>query len=509
MATPFEEFVNRELPRRAALLTVEIAGYDGDPNDGGAPAILQNAPAGTQYQRGSGTFYRKRTAAPGMWNEDEGGESVTPARTTGNITLAVNGSSGSDDPTPTRPEIVTEGDHSSEPFETIQAAVDSVARDIFHSVIINVVAGDYAGFNIRGFNAGAGSFRVNGAQAQVTPTTGPATGTASSGSVNTLTLTGAGWTADDFVGKFCRIISGQGAGQHFIIATNTTDTLTFAARMSPAPNNTSVFEITEPTTRLISNDSYFYSGFHHGGCIGSFRVEDFHVEGPSYGVTQVWSNSILTLHRVTTKNCYYGFIGQESQKAAWNQIGSLGSYYHGIGYLAMAFAGNVSYDKGWLAINAGAGYDGVWVSNCKVAGCQGIYVKGCGNNGLGIWGGSDANFWYVTADNNVDGAWVSGSKAILNYFSASNNTKRGVATDYGGRIDLSGTIAGTGNGEWGANAGTGIDGLITLTSLPTLTGTLGDATVDGTAALTWATDFDEVNEYAYNIERGSRIVRAA
>jgi hypothetical protein len=64
----FELFVNTELPRRSAHLTVEITGYDADPNDVGAPAILKNAPKGTWYQRQSPDvlWYRKRiSGVPG------------------------------------------------------------------------------------------------------------------------------------------------------------------------------------------------------------------------------------------------------------------------------------------------------------------------------------------------------------------------------------------------------------------------------------------------------------
>lgn len=60
--TAFESFVNLELPRRSAHLTVGIAGYDGDPNDVGAPAILKNSPQGTWYQRETPAivWYRKQ-----------------------------------------------------------------------------------------------------------------------------------------------------------------------------------------------------------------------------------------------------------------------------------------------------------------------------------------------------------------------------------------------------------------------------------------------------------------
>jgi hypothetical protein len=64
----FEDFVNLELPRRRPLLTVAITGYDGDPNDGGAPDILKNAPVGSWYlQETPVTIYEKLTAGTATW----------------------------------------------------------------------------------------------------------------------------------------------------------------------------------------------------------------------------------------------------------------------------------------------------------------------------------------------------------------------------------------------------------------------------------------------------------
>lgn len=507
----FEDFVNLELPRRSALLTVENTGYDGDPNDGGAPSIFAGAPKGTWYLREtpSGIFYRKNPAS--VWEEGGGGGggSSNVRATTAALIFAVNGSTGSDAPSEDRPEGITGGDYSAFPFATIQAAVNAVPIFIQHSVTINVVqAGNYAGFSIGGFYTRGQTFAVNGLQAQVTPTSGPATGTASSGTSKSLTLTGAGWTVDNFQGKFCRIISGQGAGQRFIIATNTADTLYFAGRMSPVPNNTSVFEITEPKTIITSNAALFPSGFYHTSSLGYFSVSDFHIEGPSYGCVQLGTQSVLSLYRVTQKNGYYGFICQDSMKAAYNQIGSLASTNLGLGYLNVQMAGNTGYEKGWLILNAGAGADGLWFNGCNVGGCQGVFVKGCGNNGFRAYQ-SEVTLYYSQFDNNLDGVWCEGSRVFLYYTEANNNTKRGYASDYGGRLDLQGTIAGSGNGEWGVHAGVGVGGIVTATTLPTVTGTLGDATVDGVNALTWATDFATKNDYASFLPRQALIVRAA
>lgn len=66
--TAFEDFVNLELPRRSALLTEAITGYDGDPNLGAAPAIIQGAPLGTWfYEETLSKWWRKTSSTPGSW----------------------------------------------------------------------------------------------------------------------------------------------------------------------------------------------------------------------------------------------------------------------------------------------------------------------------------------------------------------------------------------------------------------------------------------------------------
>lgn len=100
----FEDFVNLELPRRSAFLTVAIAGFDGDPNSGGAPALLQGAPTGTWYLRETPVrvFYRKVNSGATDWiealSESEAGVSLV---TTGDMSIPVDYNDGSAvDPTP-------------------------------------------------------------------------------------------------------------------------------------------------------------------------------------------------------------------------------------------------------------------------------------------------------------------------------------------------------------------------------------------------------------------------
>lgn len=61
------------------------------------------------------------------------------------------------------------------------------------------------------------------------------TNTATGGSTTTLVRTGAGWTANQWVGRYCFLQSGPGAGQMARIVSNTTDTLTLIDAVQGGP----------------------------------------------------------------------------------------------------------------------------------------------------------------------------------------------------------------------------------------------------------------------------------
>lgn len=86
----FEDFVSLELPRRPVMLTAELCGYAGDPNDVGAPSIVQNSPKGTFYLRGSdNTLWKKNLATPGSWEQVASGGGGGGAQTSGDIDVTV------------------------------------------------------------------------------------------------------------------------------------------------------------------------------------------------------------------------------------------------------------------------------------------------------------------------------------------------------------------------------------------------------------------------------------
>jgi len=83
-----------------------------------------------------------------------------------------------------------------------------------------------------------------------------ASGTATSGSASTLVKTSAGWVVGAFKGFTVRITAGTGSGQRRLIASNTADTVVPdpLEPFSPAPNNTSVFQILEPKHLIVLSE---------------------------------------------------------------------------------------------------------------------------------------------------------------------------------------------------------------------------------------------------------------
>ncbi len=150
------------------------------------------------------------------------------AYSTANITLAV-ATTGSDSST-VRPDLIAGGDFSAYPFLTIQAAIDSLPKNLKHKVTIDVGVGNFAGAVLEGFTGSEvydpttkiplrGSIIIRGTTSLATLTTGPNTGfSAAGGSNNTITsitqnvmpLASADipWTVNDLKNKWVRLIAG-------------------------------------------------------------------------------------------------------------------------------------------------------------------------------------------------------------------------------------------------------------------------------------------------------------
>lgn len=251
----FEDFVNIELPRRSAFLTVEITGYDDDPNGGGAPAILTGAPKGTWYYRETpnGTSYRKNNL--GVW-EKASSELITQT----DMTVEVNYSTGFDPPSDTvfaqQSDIDAYG-----PIKHFMALLDALPPLIKHTVTVNLSGEDhyprssetYAAWELRGKLFIGGSLVLNGGlpstyisrDASLEDLVPTSTQTGSYDPY--MTFSGTPFDGYDLHGWFAVFDTGQVT----IIHDHDGYNLYFIDELSPTPSSVTV---ARPSTRLLNDD---------------------------------------------------------------------------------------------------------------------------------------------------------------------------------------------------------------------------------------------------------------
>lgn len=148
---------------------------------------------------------------------------------------------------------------------TIQGAMNKIPFLVNHPVTVDIAAGSYAGFLLMNHSfaptdttTGAYISIRGAAQTNVTPASGSATGTIASVATDAVgfhvvTVTAAGWTVNDFSGRFLSLTGGTGSGQVLPIISNTATTITVAGTFSPAPVGASTtFAVTSPSVLLTS-----------------------------------------------------------------------------------------------------------------------------------------------------------------------------------------------------------------------------------------------------------------
>lgn len=195
-----------------------------------------------------------------------GGVATTDARlgamATADIILTVT-TAGSDSD-PARPGFITGGDYSAYPYRQIQAAIDDCARQLVNeTVLIEVGAGDFDGFAVRGFVGPSTAVAVRGTWSLATLTTGPNSFTANTGtSATALKRTGGvGWTTNNLRGKFVKVTSGAGYSNALVnegigvIISNDADTAVIGGYGIFGLDNTSVVQIVNPGTRIATGSA--------------------------------------------------------------------------------------------------------------------------------------------------------------------------------------------------------------------------------------------------------------
>lgn len=324
--TAFEDFVNLELPRRPALLLSSdpAVAYDGNPNDGGAPAILNNAPAGTSYLRTpSSRFYRKDSL--GFWLEDN-------ALMSGRVTLYVDPVGGSDDNPGTE----------ALPLQTIYAA--TLRQNPAGINLIILEDGDHALTDI--YAQEGNDFSTKEAQLlfsskgtvlrgrnRTTVQSITITSWTDPGGVPTVANVSEALTPDALIGTMMYVETFPGFFQAFIVIDNDASSVTFALTSTANGGflnvnttiGTGVFNLEVPSARVISsatNNTFFTNRLFYGGDV-TFEQVDFDMaanggfRGPtSRGQGSVaafnfcrftggWSTAIEDAGSLTVTGCYF------------------------------------------------------------------------------------------------------------------------------------------------------------------------------------------------------------
>lgn len=284
--TAFEDFLQLELPRRSALLTLGITGYDGDPNDGGAPSIIQNAPFGTWFREETLARWWRKTET--VWEQQNVGGGPTGPQTIPEVGIAtqedmtwtVDYATGTSPPDGTVVTTQAEFTALGAPLKYVQDVARIRPMYIDHVVDVQILAGDqyarpgtlsplgailydYAPLFVShvspGFKIGAPfpySFPGIYFTGATTDLDASVAGTLIVGDGESTFQRSAGsWTLGALAGKRIEVLSGVGAGTKALIIDNTLDTLTLQTEASGSSGAATIRTYEHATTLIPRQDS--------------------------------------------------------------------------------------------------------------------------------------------------------------------------------------------------------------------------------------------------------------
>ena len=433
---------------------------------------------------------------------------VQTQSTQGNITLAVS-TTGSDTPSANRPPRIAKGDYSAYPFLTIQAAIDSLPLNLIkeHAVIVNVGAGTFAGFQVTGFVVHTKAtvsqpLIIQGTRQTAVLATGPSSGTATSGGSRTLTLTGAGWTADDLVGRYVRVTSGAGSGQILLVAENTTDTITFSRNTAPSFAAGSVFVVEDLATVVTSPVAGSTVGIYVYRCTGGrVAVVDFAVASSAPFAFVTSSTMRMAFTRCVARfvaGGNYGFSYGSTYFMGPSNNGAIGAFNTGCSYQGCVYM----TDSGFLAVGCALGMSLSYAVSWFAV-TSGSYFRNCGTGLVAQM----ANPWLTRCVFDTCGMPLDlrHSLAFLENTVIDNCTGRTTAFLLS-HVQFVTALSGSGNAGFGLNA-KGSGNVIELAGFtPTISGASGEVTVDGINDVTWD-DLAAPGDYAADEVTGARINR--
>lgn len=447
---------------------------------------------------------------------------------------------------------------------TVQGAVNKVPKNLNSAVTVNVGAGTFSGFSIVGFTAlDSGSLTVQGVVGDVSPTV---TGTATSGDTYTCVDSGKSWTAHAYQGKMVLV-----GGAYRFIEDNDATTLYLAGALGGSCSG-QAYAVKEHKTivnslGLMSIGAIEIGNTHQKGS-SSFTISDIAVSSsPLIGVWVGYSGGAKLQRLSIVSSSYYGLLTQnifgqnifydiyvahsasdgihflvgKAERMALTRFDRIYTY-HNDGGSGIEFNNTGVYELTDLFSeeNSGSGISLHYVQLVKLHGrirllnntVDGIYFYGHsvnvettdlliqGNDGNGFtskgvmsdcifYGGTiSSNTGYGMAfDNGSDKGTASSNFQVQSggTLTVSSNTAGGILLNRNNMASLW-HVVGTGNGSFGIDARH--NSFAEITSTTTVTGTSGDATVNGgTTVLTYATDFASDGDIVVNLATGAKIIR--
>lgn len=382
--------------------------------------------------------------------------------------LAVDPILGSDTPSVDRPSRLYGGDYTAYPFATIQAAVDSLPNPWNNDCEISLAAGVHpAGVSVVNL-MGTGGIQLHSVELEID------TGNATSGSNRTLQDTTKSWTPGEHAGRF--LLCPDLAGLALPIRSNTSDTITLAAHSyigSVIPGSQYwIYDVAATIDGDVQlNDSLSPT---NGFLLQLVKLgAGRSINGA--GICCTISNVIVPSGALNLSRC---------------SIVSLDHSTFNNGSILLVDIGLLLI---WETLAMGSPQVGVWIESCPLLAAIGISVVGAAEHGL-----------YLSNVNFEDLPWGA-------YLEAIDNAGNGLYLRKGTQCRLDGfhSMEGTGNGAFGVE----VDSFCELVFkgspvFPTLTGTMGDLTIDrGATALGWIADFSTDGDLAVSPNLFSRAER--
>jgi hypothetical protein len=391
---------------------------------------------------------------------------------------------------------------------TIQRAVDLIPKFIRHQVVIDVGEGNFAGAYASAFledsDTASGAFTVRGVLGQPTLTTGTPTGTATGGSTIQLVDSGQSWTTNELRGELLKVGS-----EYRVIYQNDGTTIDVCEPFGSSVSGKAYEILTQKTVVNVAESLTGYGGFSGRGNSIQILVQDIKFSSMLIGIGSFYSTAPVEATRCKfDSNTYAGYFSQDSfQEFEIQQCSAMScnkGYFITQGFQLRALRGCLAYNStstGFDLYSSGEGYinlyDLVSIDN-GAAGLDlnqifaNVYLDNgrfTGNAGYGI---------RVLDRSQLNGQWRDGSLVV------SNNTSGGIRVEGGSRVEMA-TVTGSGNGGYGVSLDQGAR--VEVTSATAVTGSSGDATVDGSTELAWATDFASDGDIVTNPYNGCRLVR--